>query len=154
MKDDFNAGATSEFIARLSRDERFVYKAFIAIQTDPANTALLVFRGANGVVMSATTAQKADLARFVRNIMQDDPHTYNSLVMALNPKRGFQGQWDREPGTKDGLISFLVKPMICVPGLDDVLHNKMKLIHSTNHPQQTGNHARPQLRLIQGGLNL
>ena len=106
--------------------------------TGSANTALLVFRGAEGVVMSASTAQKGGIAAFVRNIMQDDPYTYNSLVMALNPKRSFQSQWDREPGAKGGLISFLIKPMICVPGLENSPHNKMKLIHSTEHPQKNG----------------
>lgn len=154
MKDDFHNSSSPDFIVRLSRDERFVYKAFISVQTDPDNTALLVFRGAGGVVMTATTVKPADLAKFVKDIMEDDPHTYNSLVMALNPKRSFESQWDREPGTKDGLISFLVKPMICVPGLDNSPHNKLQLAHSTAHPQKTGYTPRPRLRLIKGGLDL
>lgn len=154
MKDDFHNSSSPEFVARLSRDERYVYKAFIAVQTDPENTALLVFRGCDGVVMTATTAKGPDLAAFVKETMEYDTHVYNSLVIALNPKRSFESQWDREPGTKDGLISFLVKPMICVPGLDNSPHNKMQLVHTTTRPQQTGDTSRPRLRLIKGGLDL
>lgn len=154
MKDDFHANATPDFIARLSRDERFVYKAFIAVQSDPDNTALLVFRGCDGVVMTATTATTSAMAAFVKDVMEQDPHVYNSLVIALNPKRTLQSQWDREPDGKDGLISFLVKPMICVAGLDQSPHNIMQLVHTTTRPQHTGNTTRPILRLIKGGLDL
>ena len=155
MKKIFNACSSAEFVARLSGVERTVYESFTKHQEKAENATLCIFQGYWGVkaVPTILSGKDSRLADFIAQSKKEDPEAYRYLLMALNLRRSFEGQWPLKAGTLDTLKSFIDAPLIRVPGLPNSPHNNLALVHDVPSPaQRPALYRTPRLSLIQGGF--